>query len=186
MPGVRQQRLIIALAVAITAAVAAPSSAQYLKSRNTAPVPELRNVTEWINSEPLTMRELRGKVVLVHFWTNGCYNCRNNYGHYRAWQERYKDKDVVMVGIHTPETPGEHEIARIKAQAETNGLKFPIAVDNQGANWKAWNNRVWPTVYVVDRRGVVRYGWEGELSYQGADGEERIRKLVDELLAERP
>jgi hypothetical protein len=65
-------------------------------------------------------------------------------------------------------------------------LKFPIAVDNDGSNWKAWNNRYWPTVYVVDRRGIVRYGWEGELNYKGADGEETIRKLVDSLLRERP
>ena len=147
---------------------------------------ELRNVTQWINSEPLTMKKLRGKVVLVHFWTNGCFNCKNNYPHYKAWQERYAGKDVVILGIHTPETTGEREIERIGKQADKNGLKFPIAVDNDGANWNAWNNRVWPTVYVVDRRGVVRYGWEGELSYKGAPGEEKVRKLVDELLLESP
>ena len=110
------------------------------------------------------MAKLRGKVVLLHFWTNGCYNCVNNYPHYKAWQERYADKDVVIVGVHTPETAGEHDLERIKAQAAKHGLKFPIAVDNDGSNWKAWNNRYWPTVYVVDRRGRVRYGWEGELN----------------------
>jgi hypothetical protein len=93
---------------------------------------------------------------------------------------------VVIVGIHTPETPGERDVARIKAQAAKHGLKFPIAVDNDGSNWRAWKNRYWPTVYVVDRRGRVRYGWEGELNYQGADGEETVRKLVDKLLLERP
>jgi hypothetical protein len=77
-------------------------------------------------------------------------------------------------------------IDRIKEQAKKNGLKFPIAVHNDGANWNAWSNRVWPTVYVVDKRGTVRYGWEGELSYKGAPGEENVRKLVDELLLERP
>ena len=132
------------------------------------------------------MAKLRGKVVLVHFWTNGCYNCVNNYPHYKAWQERYAGKDVVIVGIHTPETSGEHDVERIKAQAAKHGLKFPIAVDNDGSNWKAWNNRYWPTVYVVDRRGRVRYGWEGELNYKGATGEETVRKLVDALLLERP
>jgi peroxiredoxin len=181
-------RLLIALILTVTFSVGVSSTcrAQLLKSQKTAPAPEIRDVTQWINSEPLSMKKLRGKVVLVHFWTNGCYNCKNNYQHYRAWQERYEGKDVVILGIHTPETAGEHNIDRIKEQAKKNGLKFPIAVDNDGANWNAWNNRVWPTVYVVDKRGTVRYGWEGELSYKGAPGEENVRKLVDELLLERP
>jgi thiol-disulfide isomerase/thioredoxin len=178
--------VVLALAAMLATGWASTSRAQLLKSSKTAPAPELRNVTQWINSEPLTMKKLRGKVVLVHFWTNGCFNCKNNYPHYKAWQERYDGKDVVILGIHTPETTGEREIERIAKQADKYGLKFLIAVDNDGANWNAWNNRVWPTVYVVDRRGIVRYGWEGELSYKGAPGEEKVRKLVDELLLESP
>jgi len=177
---------VLGLALVVAIGFAPASRAQFLKSRNTAPAPEFQGVTRWINSQPLTMAKLRGRVVLVHFWTNGCYNCVNNYPHYRAWQERYADKDVVIVGIHTPETPGERDVERIKAQANKHGLKFPIAVDNDGSNWKAWDNRCWPTVYVIDRRGIVRYGWEGELSYKGAAGEETVRKLVDALLLERP
>lgn len=177
--------VVLFLAFAVTMTVPVTSRGQYLKSRKTAPAPEFRGVTRWINSDPLTMSELRGKVVLVHFWTNGCYNCVNNYDHYKAWQERYAGKDVVIVGIHSPETPGERNVEEIKRQAEKHGLKFAIAVDNDGSNWKAWNNRLWPTVYVVDRRGVVRYGWEGELSYKGADGEERVSKMVDAALLER-
>ncbi len=160
--------------------------AQFLKTRASAPAPEFQGVTKWINSEPLTLEKLRGKVVLVHFWTFGCYNCMNNYPHYKAWQERYAGKDVVIVGIHTPETAGERNFDRVKAEAAKHGLKFPIAVDNEGVNWKAWDNSCWPTVYVVDRRGVVRYGWEGELSYQGAAGEQTVRKLIDALLLEKP
>jgi peroxiredoxin len=152
-----------------------------LRIRN---APEFVGVTRWINSPPLTMKELRGKVVVVHFWTNGCYNCVNNYEHYRAWQERYAGKDVVIIGIHSPETASEHDIARIQKQAEKHKLKFAIAVDNEARNWEAWKNQVWPTVYVVDRRGVVRYGWEGELNYRGQKGEERLRKGIDSLLAE--
>jgi thiol-disulfide isomerase/thioredoxin len=178
--------IVLALAAVLAVGLTTSSWAQLLKSSKTAPAPELRNVTQWINSEPLTMKKLRGKVVLVHFWTNGCFNCKNNYPHYKAWQQRYAGKDVVILGIHTPETTGERDIERIAKQADKYGLKFPIAVDNDRANWNAWNNRVWPTVYVVDRRGVVRYGWEGELTYNGAPGEENVRKLVDELLLERP
>ena len=160
-----------------------PARGQYLKSRDTAPAPEIRGVTAWINSDPLTLKGLRGKVAVVHFWTHGCSNCINNYPHYKAWRRRYADrKDLVILGIHTPETAGERAIERVRKQAASNGLDFPIAVDNDAANWQAWDNRYWPTVYVVDRRGVVRYGWEGELSYKGAKGEETVRARIDALL----
>ena len=180
--------IVLALTSMLATNWAATSRVQLLKSSKTAPAPELRNVTQWINSEPLTMKKLRGKVGVVDFWTNGCFNCKNNYPHYKAWQERYACKDVVILGIHTPETTGERDIERIGKQADKNGLKFPIAVDNDGANWNAWNNRVWPTVYVVIFvRGIVRYGWEGELSWRRVrPGEEKVRKLVDELLLECP
>ena len=131
------------------------------------------------------MSKLRGNVVLVHFWSNGCYDCVNNYPHYKAWQHRYTGKDVVIVGIHTPETPGECGVARIKAQAAKHGLKFAIAVDNKRSNWNARNNRCWSTVYVVDKRGRVRYRWEGEFSDKGTADEETVRKSVDALLLER-
>ena len=178
--------VVVGLTVWVAVGFATTSRSQFLAPGKTASAPEFQGVTQWINSDPLTMAKLRGKVVVVHFWTNGCYNCVNNYPHYKAWQKRYENKDVVIVGIHTPETAGEHDTKRIKAQAAKHGLKFPIAVDNDSANWKAWKNRYWPTVYVVDRRGTVRYGWEGELNYKGAAGEEKIRKLVDELLLEHP
>jgi peroxiredoxin len=188
MPTIRFRRPFVALGLTVWSAtvIAGTARAQFLKPGRTAPAPEFQSVTQWINSEPLTMAGLRGKVVLVHFWTNGCSNCVNNYPHYKAWQERYAGKDVVILGIHTPETAGERNVERIKAQAAKHGLKFAIAVDNDQSNWNAWNNRYWPTVYVVDRRGIVRYGWEGELSYKGAAGEETVRKLVDALLLERP
>jgi peroxiredoxin len=180
-------RLLAVFGFTLVVAVgfALESRSQALKSHNGIPAPEFQGVTQWINSEPLTMAKLRGKIVVVHFWTNGCYNCVNNYPHYRSWQERYAGKDVAIIGIHTPETPGEHDVERIKVQAAKHGLKFPIAVDNDGSNWNAWDNRSWPTVYVIDRRGIVRFTWEGELSFKGAAGEETVRKLIDELLLER-
>ncbi len=182
----RTRRAVLGLSLSSLLVAGRPSVAQFLKGRDRAPAPELRKVTTWINSEPLTMKGLLGKVVVVHFWTHGCFNCVNNYPHYQAWQARYaQEKDLVILGIHTPETTGERLVERIKQQADKNGLKFPIAVDNDATNWQAWNNRVWPTVYVVDRRGVVRYGWEGELNYNGQKGEETVRKTIDSLLLER-
>ena len=181
----RLPRLLACLALSTLIGVgAAPDDGDKNRPLRIGKAPEFTGVTQWINSDPLTFKKLRGKVVVVHFWTNGCYNCVNNYAHYRSWQERYAGKDVVIVGIHAPEAPGERDIARIKQQADKNGLKFPIAVDNDMANWQAWKNSVWPTVYVVDRKGVVRYGWEGELNFQGAKGEETVRKVIDTLLAD--
>jgi len=180
-------RAPLGLALLTLVALGGVASAQFFKGRDKALAPELKGVSHWINSDPLTIKGLRGKVVIVHFWTFGCYICVNNYPHYKAWRERYaNNKDVVILGIHTPETSGERDIKRIKAEALKNGLKFPIAVDNDAENWQAWHNRVWPAVYVVDRKGVARYGCEGELNDNGQKGEETVRQTIDALLLERP
>lgn len=149
------------------------------------PAPEFRNVTAWVNSEPLKFADLKGKVVVVHFWTHGCINCIHNYPHVRAWHDQFKDKGVTVIGIHTPEFDREKDLDRIKAKAKDNKLTFPIAVDNDQANWQAWRNRYWPCVYLVDKAGQVRYHWEGELNYRETRGEETMRKRIEELLAEK-
>ena len=144
--------------------------------------PEFAAMTSWLNSNPLKLADQNAKVVIVHFWTNGCINCIHNYPHYRAWAEKYKaDHDLVIVGIHTAEFDAEKDLDRIKDQAAKNHLTFPIAVDNEGANWKAWDNRYWPCIYLVDKAGNVRYRWEGEL---GAEGYKKVTGQIDELLAE--
>ena len=146
------------------------------------PAPEFTGVTDWVNSKPLKLADQKGKVVVVHFWTNGCSNCIHNYPHYRAWTEKYKDnRDLVIVGIHTPEFAAEKDLERIKDRAAKNHLTFAIAVDNEGANWKAWGNRFWPSIYLVDKAGYVRHHWEGEL---GDDGYEKVTGQIDKLLAE--
>jgi peroxiredoxin len=145
------------------------------------PAPEFAKITAWINSEPVKVADLKGKVVVIHFWTHGCINCINNYPHYRKWIADLTDKDVSMVGVHTPEFEREKDVDRIKKKIKENKLTFPVAVDNSGATWAAWRNRYWPCVYLVDRKGTVRYHWEGEL---GENGEAIMRKRIDELLAE--
>jgi peroxiredoxin len=146
--------------------------------------PEFSGVSQWINSQPLKLADQKGRVVVVHFWTNGCINCIHNYPHYRAWQDKYKDnKDLALVGVHTPEFDAEKDVARIKERATKNRLTFAIAVDNDRATWKAWGNRCWPCVYLVDKAGKIRYRWEGEL---GDDGYKTMTKRVDLLLAESP
>ncbi len=113
--------------------------------------PELQPVEAWINSKPLTLAQLRGKVVVVHFWTFGCINCIHNYGAYKDWQERFADKDFSIIGIHTPESRGEKNIETIRQKAKANGLAFAVAVDNEKRNWDAWTNHVWPAVYLLDK-----------------------------------
>lgn len=129
--------------------------------------PEFEGVTAWINSEPLKMADLRGRVVAVHFWTHVCINCRNNYPQMHRWYERFADDDVVMVGIHTPEVQSDRKLENIRAAAVRDQLNYPIAVDNDLKNWTNWDNHVWPSVYLVDKDGFIRYWWYGELGEEG-------------------
>jgi len=146
--------------------------------------PELIDSGEWLNSTPLTIAGLAGKVVVVHFYAFGCSNCINNYPTYLEWQERFRDEDVVILGIHTPETAAERESAAVKAKADAARFSFPVLIDGAKANWNAWGNSMWPSVYLVDKRGYLRYFWPGELTWKGATGDQWMRERIGELLAE--
>lgn len=150
------------------------------------PAPELATGGEWINSKPLTLAGLRGGVVVLHFWTFACGNCINNYPSYRTWQKAFAGKNVTMIGIHTPETKGERSVDAVRAKAKSNELLFPICIDNEKQNWNAWGNNVWPAVYLIDKKGRVRYWWYGELNWKGAKGEQYMTDRINELLAEKP
>jgi peroxiredoxin len=146
--------------------------------------PELEGVTAWINSPPLTLEQLRGKVVIVHFYTFGCINCIRNLPHYNDWHGRFERDKLAIIGMHRPETQGEREVETVRLKAAEAGLKYAIAVDNDSRNWDAWVNRVWPSVYLIDKSGFVRYWWYGELNWQGTQGEKWMRDRIAELLAE--
>lgn len=150
-----------------------------------AMAPEFAPVEHWINSSPLTMGELRGKVVVVHFYAFQCHNCHANFGIYRRWHKDLTDKGVVVVGIQTPETSRERDADAVKAAARERDLKFPILIDLNSDNWKAWGNTMWPCVYVVDKRGYIRFWWPGELNWKGAAGDKTIEETIDSLLAEK-
>jgi thiol-disulfide isomerase/thioredoxin len=147
--------------------------------------PELRGVDAWINSQPLSLAQLRGKVVVVHFWAFHCGNCAQNLPHYQAWYDKYPASDLVIIGIHTPETSAERDVDKLRANVNERKIGYPVAVDGAAENWKAWGNNMWPSVYLIDRRGQVREWWYGELNWQGARGEEKMRKRIEELLAEK-
>jgi peroxiredoxin len=146
--------------------------------------PELQGDGPWIHSEPLTLRELQGKVVVLHFWTFGCSNCIHNYPAYQNWLKAFAGRDVLLLGIHTPEGDSEHDLETLRRKASENQLMFPILVDNESKNWNAWGNSMWPTVYLIDKKGIVRYWWLGELNWQGQRGEDLFTKRIEELLQE--
>jgi len=145
--------------------------------------PELIDSGEWINSEPLKLEALRGKVVVLHFYAFGCINCIHNYPSYREWSERFEGKDVAIIGIHTPETSEERDSTGVRRKAAAEKFTFPILIDGKGENWNAWGNSMWPAVYVIDQRGYLRHFWPGELKWQGADGDRFMRERIEDLLA---
>ena len=138
--------------------------------------PELRGITEWINSEPLTLRASRGQVVLVHFWTFDCINCQNVQPYVKRWHETYASQGLRVVGIHTPELDIERDPANVRAAVRANGVTFPVGIDADHKTWGAYRNRYWPAFYWVDRAGRIRFTHFGEGEY--AEQEHVIRALL--------
>ncbi len=146
--------------------------------------PEFATGTEWFNSSPMTLASLRGQVVLVHFYAFQCHNCHANFAIYQKWHKQWKDKGVVVIGIQSPETKLESDASAVRQAAVDRGLEFPIIMDSEMKNWNAWANTMWPTVYVVDKRGYLRHWWQGELNWQGATADKLIEQVVESALAE--
>ena len=140
--------------------------------------PELAGIDGWINSEPLTLEGLRGKVVLVDFWTYTCINCIRTFPHITAWYEKYKDNGFVLLGIHSPEFRFEKEKENVEREARKNNLTYPIALDNDMKTWNAFANRYWPAKYLLDVEGNIRYIHFGEGRY------EETEKAIQQLLLE--
>lgn len=147
-------------------------------------VPELIDTGHWLEDRKVRLADLRGKVVLVHFYAFQCHNCQANFGIYKRWHASLKAKGVELVGIQTPETAAERDPAKVIEAARRDGFEFPVLIDLKNPNWTAWGNTVWPTVYVVDKRGYLRSWWVGELNWQGAQGDKIVERLVDRLRSE--
>ncbi|MBB3212700.1 thiol-disulfide isomerase/thioredoxin [Herbaspirillum sp. Sphag1AN] len=127
--------------------------------------PEFVGIDKWLNSEPLSMAQLRGKVVLVDFWTYTCINCINTLPYVKAWHQKYKDQGLVVIGVHTPEFPFERNTDNVKAAIKRFDLTYPVAQDNRYATWSAYNNQYWPALYLIDKKGQVVYTHFGEGQY---------------------
>jgi thiol-disulfide isomerase/thioredoxin len=138
--------------------------------------PELQGGGRWFNSAPLTLSQLRGKVVLVDFWTYGCVNCVNTLPHVTALYEKYKDKGLVVIGVHTPEFLFERSSGNVETALKRHGITYPVVQDNDSKIWNAYRNQYWPAQYVIDRDGQIVYTHAGEGSYQEMD------RLVGQLL----
>ena len=140
--------------------------------------PSLANATGWLNSQPLKREELRGKVVLVQFWTYTCINWLRTEPYVRAWSEKYKDKGLVVIGVHTPEFEFEKNVDNVRREAKAMRIDYPIAIDSDYGIWRAFNNQYWPALYLIDAKGQIRHHQFGEGEY------ERSERIIQQLLAE--
>ncbi len=146
--------------------------------------PEISGLSHWINSEKInSMKELRGKVILVDFWTYSCFNCINTFPHVQAWHEKYAKDGLVVLGIHAPEFQFERKLTNVKQAVKKHGLTFPIALDNGFKLWRAYRNRYWPAFYLIDKNGVVRYTHFGEGRYR--ETEAAIASLLKQKAPKR-
>nr|WP_316640735.1 thioredoxin family protein [uncultured Roseateles sp.] len=138
----------------------------------------LAGANEWINSAPLSAEGLRGKVVLVDFWTYSCINCLRTLPYVRAWADKYRAAGLVVIGVHAPEFAFEKESALVRRAVRDLGIAYPVAIDNDFAVWRAFNNRAWPAFYFIDAQGRIRHQQLGEGRYEQAE------QLIQQLLAE--
>jgi cytochrome c biogenesis protein CcdA/thiol-disulfide isomerase/thioredoxin len=172
-------RHLTASAANAPSAVAAGNSPDTL--RNYGPAPDFAKITKWINtpgSRPLTLQKLRGKVVLVDFWTYSCVNCIRTLPYLKAWYARYHRDGLVIVGVHTPEFAFEHVVSNVQRAVREHGIRYPVAVDDRYGTWDAWANQYWPADYLIDRNGDVRDAHFGEGDY--TQTQDDIRKLLGE------
>ena len=139
-------------------------------------MPPLDGATAWLNSSPLSPADLRGKVVLVEFWTYTCINWRRTLPYVRAWSERYKDAGLIVIGVHTPEFGFEAELANVRAATSQIGIQFPVAVDSKFAVWRAFDNEYWPAMYFIDAAGRIRHSQFGEGKYDEAERTIRLTR----------
>ena len=152
------------------------SSTEY-KSSESAVAPDLA-AGEWINSEPLKLKDSRGRVVLIDFWTFGCINCRNTLPYINRWHDRYRDKGLTIIGVHSPEFEEEKNVNNLREQVASLSIRYPVVTDNDYQTWNAYKVEAWPTVFLLDKQGRIRWMHLGEGSYDEAE------RLIQKLLAE--
>jgi thiol-disulfide isomerase/thioredoxin len=153
-----------------------PSTAPFTVAALQGNAPNFVGISNWFNSAPLTMASLRGKVVLVDFWTYGCVNCVNTLPHVTQLYAKYRDRGLVVVGVHTPEFPFERSAANVQAALKRHGITYPVAQDNDSQTWDAYGNHYWPAQYIIDQNGRIVFHHDGEGQY------DQIDRMIGHLL----
>src|SRR6266566_5548775 len=153
------------------------SSTEYKSSESTA-APDLAT-GEWINSEPQKLKDLRGHVVLIEFWTFGCINCRNTLPFIKSWHDRYQEKGLSIIGVHSPEFDEERKVENLRREVSSLGIHYAVVTDNDYQTWNAYKVEAWPTVFLLDKEGRIRWMHVGEGDYDEAE------RLIENLLAEK-
>ena len=153
------------------------SSAMPVAEEKAPPAPEFAT-GDWINSEPQTVKSLRGRVVLVDFWTFGCYNCRNTLPAIKTWDARYREKGLTIVGVHSPEFDEEKRLENVRREVAELQIHYPVVTDNDYATWRAYDVAAWPTIFVLDKSGRIRWTHVGEGAY------DETEQVIQTLLAE--
>lgn len=181
-----QRRTFLASAASVAAAVAAPAlthaagpTVQAATLPDFGAAPEFTGIERWLNSEPLTLAQLRGRVVMVDFWTYACINCIRTLPHVNRWAELYTPQGLTVVGVHTPEFPFERTTSNVEVAMRRHGVKHPVAQDNRYGTWRAYSNQYWPAAYLIDAQGRIRYKHFGEGEY------DRTEAVIRALLAAR-
>src|SRR5262245_28514434 len=178
--GARTRLLATALAGAVAARFEFAAEDPKMRTPSPLPVegqmPSFGGATGWIHSRPQTPEGLRGKVVVVDFWTFTCVNWLRTLPYVRAWEAKYRDRGLVVIGVHTPEFSVEHDLANVRRAAEELRVDYPIAVDNDYAVWRAFQNQYWPALYIADGQGRIRYHHFGEGEYEEAE------RVIQQLL----
>ena len=161
----------------ILSSTSSASSEQPVPGDRSPSAPELAPGT-WINSDPLTLKGLRGRVVLVDFWTFACYNCRNTLPYVKEWDTRYREKGLTIIGVHSPELDEERVLENVRRETAALGIRYPVVTDNDYTTWRAYGVEAWPTFFLVDKQGRIRWSHVGEGKYEEAE------KVIKALVAE--
>ncbi len=139
-------------------------------------LPEFQGISQWLNSAPLSIADLKGSVVLVQFWTFACINCQRTLPYITKWHQQYKSQGLKVIGIHTPEFAFERDANNIKKALKQHKITYPVPVDNEYKTWNAYDNQYWPHLFLADRQGLLRYDHVGEGAYEKI--EQTIRQLL--------
>jgi thiol-disulfide isomerase/thioredoxin len=175
MKGMTTRTVVLFGILVVVAAVAL--FRQPAQSRVGIPAPEFTNEV-WLNSEPKRLADIRSKVVLVEFWTFGCYNCRNVEPYVKEWHKKYASQGLVVIGVHSPEFSYEQDVENVKRYVQDHDIRYPVTIDNEFVTWDRFGNRYWPAFYLIDKQGIIRYVRFGEGGY--AQTEDQIQTLLAE------